>query len=155
MLRYSEYDIVLQEVPNEISLCFTITGCPLACKGCHSEHIWNSNSGELLTVELFEKLLDKYEGAISCVLFMGGEWDIDELLKFITIANGRDLKTALYTGLNTKQIARKYPQLFDCLDYIKTGKWIPSLGGLDSKTTNQHLLEIKTGKVLNHFFWRE
>ncbi|ATA68134.1 anaerobic ribonucleoside-triphosphate reductase activating protein [Capnocytophaga cynodegmi] len=155
ILRYSEYDIVLQEVPNEISLCFTITGCPLACEGCHSEHIWNPNFGQPLTLSLLEKLIEKYEGTISCVLFMGGEWNIDQLLNFITIAKEKNLKTALYTGLNIKQVARKYPQLLERLDYIKTGKWIPSLGGLDSKITNQHLLEIKTGKILNHFFWKE
>ncbi|GET46081.1 anaerobic ribonucleoside-triphosphate reductase activating protein [Capnocytophaga felis] len=155
MLRYSDYNIVLQEIPNEISLCFTITGCPLACKGCHSEYLWNPNSGGPLTVNLLEKLLDKYEDTISCVLFMGGEWDIQELLDFIAVAKRKDLKTALYTGLNIKQVHRKYPELLQQLDYIKTGKWIPSLGGLDSKTTNQHLLELKTGKILNHFFWKQ
>ncbi|MDO4782938.1 MAG: anaerobic ribonucleoside-triphosphate reductase activating protein [Capnocytophaga felis] len=155
MLRYSDYNIVLQEIPNEISLCFTITGCPLACKGCHSEYLWNPNSGKPLTVDLLEKFLDKYEGTISCVLFMGGEWEIQELLDFIDVAKRKQLKTALYTGLNIKQVHRKYPELLQQLDYIKTGKWIPSLGGLDSKTTNQHLLEITTGKILNSYFYKE
>ena len=73
ILRYSSYDIVLQEVPNEISLCFTITGCPLACEGCHSEYTWDGSKGCVLSNELLEKLLDRYEDTISCVLFMGGE----------------------------------------------------------------------------------
>ena len=65
-LRYSSYDIVLQEVPNEISLCFTITGCPLACEGCHSEYIWDGSKGCALTNEGLEQLLSKYEDMISC-----------------------------------------------------------------------------------------
>ena len=64
-LRYSSYDIVLQEVPNEISLCFTITGCPLACEGCHSEYIWDGSKGCALTNEGLEQLLSKYEDMIS------------------------------------------------------------------------------------------
>ena len=103
MLRYSDYDIVLQEVPNEISLCFTLTGCPLACKGCHSEYIWNPDFGEPLTADLLEKLIDRYDEAISCVLFMGGEWRAEELLQFVRIAKAKKLKTALYTGLNMKK----------------------------------------------------
>ncbi len=155
VLRYSSYDIVLQEIPNEISLCFTITGCPLACEGCHSQYTWNPDLGEPMTAVVLEKLLDKYDQTISCVLFMGGEWNIECLLRFIEISKNRNLKTALYTGLNLKQIKKKYPELLTKLDYIKTGKWIPSLGGLDSRTTNQELLEVKTGNVLNHYFWKE
>lgn len=155
MLRYSSYDVVLQEVPNEISLCFTITGCPLACEGCHSQYTWDAHFGEPLTADFLKKLIDKYNGTISCVLFMGGEWNIAQLLNLISISKAENLKTALYTGLNKKQVLRSYPELFLHLDYIKTGKWIPSLGGLDSETTNQEFLEIKTGKILNSYFQRK
>ncbi|MDO4228421.1 MAG: anaerobic ribonucleoside-triphosphate reductase activating protein [Capnocytophaga sp.] len=152
MLRYSDYTIVLQEVPNEISLCFTITGCPLACEGCHSQYTWNGNLGEPLTANFLKNLICKYIGSISCVLFMGGEWNIGQLLDLIAISKAQNLKTALYTGLNKKQIQRYYPELLLQLDYIKTGKWIPALGGLDSPITNQEFLEIETGKVLNSYF---
>ena len=110
-LRYSSYDIVLQEVPNEISLCFTITGCPLACEGCHSEYIWDGSKGCALTNEGLEQLLSKYEDMISCVLFMGGEWQVETLLSLIFQVKCKRLKTALYTGLNLKQVQRKYPEL--------------------------------------------
>lgn len=154
ILRYSSYDIVLQEVPNEISLCFTITGCPLACEGCHSEYIWDGSKGCVLNNELLEKLLDRYEDTISCVLFMGGEWQADTLLSFILTAKCKQLKTALYTGLNMKQVQRQCPELLACLDYIKTGKWLPKLGGLDSPTTNQEFLNLQTGEVMNRVFWK-
>lgn len=152
MLKFSSYDIVLQEVPNEISLCFTITGCQLACEGCHSEYIWNPDYGEDLTPELFRKLILRYRTTISCILFMGGEWRIQELLQLIRTAKSEQLKVALYTGLNIKQVQRKYPQLLEELDFIKTGKWISKLGGLSSRTTNQEFLDIRSGEILNGYF---
>ena len=152
ILRYSTYDIVLQEVPNEISLCFTITGCPLACEGCHSSYTWDERWGTALTEGDLTALIDKYQGMISCVLFMGGEWQAETLLSFILIAKCKQLKTALYTGLNMKQVQRQCPELLACLDYIKTGKWLPKLGGLESPTTNQEFLNLQTGEVMNYLF---
>lgn len=152
MLRYSSYDIVLQEIPNEVSLSFTITGCGLRCIGCHSEYLWDKNNGEVLTDELFVSLIKKYEGMISCVLFMGGEWHLEELLNKIKFVNEIGLKTALYTGLNDRQIERKTPQLLTELNYLKTGRWSERLGGLNQPTTNQKLRNLKTGEILNHLF---
>ena len=40
---------------------------------------------------------------------MGGEWSYAELLILINIVKEFSLKVALYTGLNEKQIQRKYP----------------------------------------------
>lgn len=152
MLKYDSYDIVLQEIPNEISLCFTITGCQLACDGCHSEHIWNPENGEELTHELFEKLILKYQKTVTCVLFMGGEWNSEELILLMSIARKNRLKTALYTGLNDKQIKRSHSLLLKHLDFLKTGKWIPALGGLGSPETNQVLRNLNSGEMLNKYF---
>ena len=41
------------------------------------------------------------------------------------------------------------------LDYLKYGHWDASLGGLDSKTTNQVFLNLKTGEKLNNYFWKD
>lgn len=151
-LKYNSYDVVLQEIPNEISLAFTITGCQLACVGCHSDYLWNKDNGKELTDELFEKIVLKYDGLISSVLFMGGEWESPELITKLVIAKRLGLKTALYTGLNHKQMERSYQRIVTNLDYLKTGKWIQELGGLDSPTTNQRLVNIKTGENLNKYF---
>lgn len=152
MLKYESYDIVMQEIPNEISLCFTMTGCQLACKDCHSEHLWNPENGKILNPGMFEKVLLKYSETITCVIFMGGEWSCSELLILINIVKKFGLKVALYTGLNEKQIQRKYPELLNILDFIKTGKWISSLGGLDKLKTNQILKDLRSGEILNKYF---
>ncbi len=94
-------NIVLQEIPNEISLVFNITGCNLKCIGCHSPHLWKQTNGTELTNEIFIDLLNKYKNKVSCILFMGGEWHENELVEKLKLANSSNFSTALYRT-NTK-----------------------------------------------------
>jgi anaerobic ribonucleoside-triphosphate reductase activating protein len=146
-MRYKDYDIVLQEVPNEISLSFTITGCRLSCDGCHSPYLWKEGSGEELTPEIFIEIVNKYKSLISCVLFMGGEWEADKLIKLLIISRKNGLKTALYSGLEYIDY-----DIFEKLDYLKLGPWVKELGGLSSEITNQKFINVKTSENLNHLF---
>ena len=146
-MHYHDFHIVLQEVPGEISLCFSISGCPLKCQGCHSPFLWKKGSGKKLNYEVYKEILYKYYGFASCVVFMGGEWHGKELIGMLKYAREKGYKTCLYTG--AKQVDNK---ILEQLTWIKTGKWDPSLGGLDSKTTNQEFIEVKTNKKLNNLF---
>lgn len=147
MLRFYDIQVALQEVPHEISLCFSITGCPLHCRGCHSPHLWKRGSGEVLTDDLFISSIEKYKSMISCILFMGGEWEEKDLIKKLKIAQEYGLSTCLYTGLDEiSEDIKKY------LTWLKVGAWVEELGGLNSNTTNQKFIEIKTGAILNHYF---
>ena len=71
MLKYDGYSIVLQEVPDEISLAFSITGCPWRCEGCHSKNLWE-DTGRVLDDDIYG-IIDEHRDEISCVLFMGGD----------------------------------------------------------------------------------
>lgn len=146
-MRYLSYNIVFQEVPDEISLAFQITGCRLVCKGCHSKELWNPKSGDILTDDIYYSLLNKYNGMISCVLFFGGEWHEEELIRKLKIAHSEGLHTCLYTGEDGVSTRIK-----ENLDYIKVGRWITELGPLSSTTTNQKFIKIKTNEVLNGLF---
>lgn len=147
MLRYHNIQVVLQEVPGQITLCFSITGCPLRCKGCHSPFLWKNGSGNLLTDELFISLIDKYQSMISCILFMGGEWEEEDLIEKLKIAIDRGLNTCLYTGLDdVSDEIKKY------LIWLKVGPWIEELGGLDSPKTNQKFINVETNEILNYYF---
>jgi anaerobic ribonucleoside-triphosphate reductase activating protein len=142
-----KYDIVFQEVPGEISLAFYVCGCPFQCKGCHSPELWTEKSGETLTPDLYGQLLDRYQGYASCVLFMGGEWHLQQLKEFLKTAQDQKYKTALYTGLE------EIPEfLGKNLDFVKLGPWRQERGGLSSPTTNQVFLDLSTKKILNNFF---
>lgn len=147
-LNYSSEDIVWQEVPGETSLGYTITGCPVGCKGCHSVDTWPVGSGLVLEPDYFKKRLQDYQGLISCVLFLGGEWQPNALYDLLVIAKEQGLKTCLYTGYESVSI-----KLQSKLDYLKTGPWIAERGGLDNPNTNQVFTELRTGRVMNHLFW--
>ena len=145
-MRFSNLQIVFQEVPGEISLALSISGCPFKCPGCHSSETWSPVYGEVLDIDV---LLDKYAELITCVVFYGGEWQSVELQENLCKVKARGLKTCLYTGSN-KPIRSLLPHL----DFIKVGRWIQSYGGLGSPTTNQRLYRVDGGVLedLTHLF---
>ena len=149
VLRYSSEEIVWQEVPGETSLAYTITGCPVGCKGCHSVDTWPVGSGIELLPDYFSKRLNDYQGLITCVLFLGGEWHHEALLQLLKLAKSQGLKTCLYTGLESipSEITKQ-------LDYLKTGPWVAARGGLDSRATNQRFMNLRSGELLNVRFWQ-
>ncbi|MCF8273908.1 MAG: anaerobic ribonucleoside-triphosphate reductase activating protein [Flavobacteriaceae bacterium] len=146
-MNYYDFQVVFQEVPGEISLCFSICGCPLKCEGCHSPHLWKEENGKTLTIEKFEKILKQYDDLATCVLFMGGEWHENELVNMLKIAKKNQYKTCLYTGLDAISKA-----ILDELNWLKTGKWNAALGGLSSKITNQKFIDIKSNTIKNNLF---
>ncbi len=148
-MRYSGIQIVFQEIPNEISLAIHFTGCPLKCKGCHSNDLWNPASGFDLDTLKFDQIVSEYSKYISCVVFMGGEWNLTSLLEMIQVAKRHNKKIAHYTGLQLDEIPKA---LINNLDYLKYGPYIPELGGLSSKNTNQRLINLTTNDELNSFF---
>ena len=137
-MKFASYDIVFQEVPDEVSLALNITGCPLHCKGCHSPHLWE-DIGEVLDEQAIGSLIATYSGDITCVALMGGDADpktVERLVRFVKL---RGLKTAWYSGRQT------LPDGFEVrlLDYLKLGPYVEASGGLKSKTTNQRLYRIE------------
>ncbi|MFH4964721.1 anaerobic ribonucleoside-triphosphate reductase activating protein [Gaetbulibacter sp. M235] len=146
-MNYYDFQVVFQEVPGEISLCFSICGCPLKCEGCHSPYLWNEDNGLILTVEKFEKILKQYDDFATCVLFMGGEWHEEELVTMLKLAKKNLYKTCLYTGQDNVS-----KNILSHLDWLKTGKWDASLGGLGSKNTNQKFIELKSNTIKNKLF---
>lgn len=148
-LKYDGYTIVMQEVPNEISLAINVSDCPYKCKGCHSQYLWDY-VGTYLTDDI-DKLLNMYNGMISCVCFMGGDQNPEELLYCLNKVKNKKLKTCLYTG--NDDITSIDKEVVNNLDYIKIGRYIEELGGLDSKTTNQRMFDLNNNKEI--FFNRK
>lgn len=127
-LKYLGHSIVFQEVPNEISLAINISGCPYKCRGCHSSYLWEYE-GRYIGDDI-EALINKHDG-ITCVCFMGGDQNPQELNRLIDYVHLRGLKVCLYTGSDN------IPKDIFHLDYLKTGHYSEKLGGLDKSTTNQ------------------
>ena len=146
-MYYYNFQVVLQEVPGEISLCFSISGCNKHCDGCHSPFLWKEGNGSVLTKEVYTSILNQYENLATCVLFMGGEWHQKELIEMLQLAKIKKLKTCLYTGENAVS-----EEIIDHLTWLKTGMWKQELGGLESRLTNQLFINVTTNKKLNYLF---
>ena len=138
MLRYLYNREVFSEVPGEITLGISISGCQIRCKGCHSRDLWE-DKGTPLDIPELDKLLDAHKG-ISCVLLLGGERDIDTLTMLFQHLHSK-VKTAWYCGLDI--LPKEKHQILQYLDYLKIGHYDSELGGLDSPTTNQTFLSIE------------
>ena len=147
-LKFIGYTITFQEVPNEVSLSINISNCPYKCRGCHSEYLWDYD-GEFL-LDNIENIINGYKDLITCVCFMGGDQNKDELLRAINICKSYNLKTCLYTGNDDINM---FSDLINTLDYIKIGRYDESLGGLDSKITNQNFYKITDNELINMNDW--
>ena len=143
--------ICFQEVPDEVSLSFSISNCPNNCKDCHSPWL-REDCGEDVFWKL-PPLLRKYKDKITCVLFMGGndEKQYYELLTALHYCRGKGFKTALYTGFNEMPSSELLAQL----DYVKIGSYVEELGGLKNPKTNQRLYKKTNGewKDITYKFW--
>ena len=149
MLKCYSYDIVCQEIPDEISLAVNISCCPNRCPGCHSPWLWG-NEGEDMTEDMLSALIGKYSAAITCFCFMGGDAEPMEIMRLARWIRSRwpEVRTAWYSGKES------IPEDFDitCLDYIKLGPYIEALGGLKSPDTNQALYRIASDATLTRIY---
>lgn len=143
MLKYVNYDIVFQEIPNETTLAINISNCPCHCKGCHSSYL-AEDIGNFLDLGALMRLIDKNEG-ITCVAFMGGDSDPQSVSMLAGIVQTKGLLTAWYSGRQelSKDIDIKN------FNFIKLGPYIEELGGLKSPTTNQRMYEVKMCRELD------
>ncbi len=150
MLRYHSYNIVFQEVPNEVTLAINLSNCPNGCKGCHSPYL-QKNIGEELNEQTIDLLLEKYGDAITCVCFMGGDADprmVEQLALHVRKTIKYKLKTAWYSGKS------EFSKLcsINSFDYLKLGPYVESLGGLDVSTTNQRFYRNENGQLIDETY---
>lgn len=146
-MNYYNYQIVLQEVPDEISIAFAITGCPFRCHGCHSPELRNPRIGKPLNKITLKNILERYRGMATCVLFYGGEWEETKLEGLLTLSQNMGYKTCLYTGrVNISSRLKRH------LNYLKTGPYIKSRGNLSNPKTNQKFLNLDTNQDITYRF---
>ena len=153
MLKYVNTGIVFQEIPDEVTLAINISGCPCHCPGCHSQYLWE-DIGMPLTTDAIDEFVEKNGKDITCIAFMGGDADVAEVNALAALVKRTGLKTCWYSG---RQELSPYIEV-EHFDYIKLGPYIPSKGGLDSKTTNQRFYRINAQRNqledITHRFWR-
>ena len=140
-LKFTDYDIVFQEIPDEVTLAINLSNCPHCCPGCHSPHL-QTDVGERLDETALSALLRKYSSSITCVCFMGGDAMPEEVCRlsdFVRHATEGNIKTAWYSGFDKL----RHPAWANHFSYVKLGAYIEALGGLSNRTTNQRLYRVE------------
>lgn len=137
MLKFTDYDIVFQEIPTEVTLAINLSLCPNNCIGCHSPQL-REDIGDILNKESLDLLINKYGTAITCISLMGGDGDTETIAILAQYIKQRGYRSAWYSG------RQDLPPNFriECFDYVKLGPYIEALGGLDNPNTNQRLYRI-------------
>lgn len=135
-MKYTDTQVVFEEIPDEITLCVNISNCKFHCPDCHSKHLWEDIGYELNETSI-DYLIDKNKG-VSCICFMGhGNFDgwieMKEYARYIK-KNHNDMKVALFSGNDILPLDELQE-----FDYIKTGRYISELGPLNSPSTNQRM----------------
>ena len=156
MLKYLYCKEIFNEVPNEITLGISISGCQIRCPACNQRELWE-DKGKPLDWGALHSLIHIHSG-ITCLCLFGGEHDIDALCDLFWHAK-KYIKTAWYSGLD--RIPKDKIGIMQYLDWVKLGHYDPELGGLDSPTTNQHLYKIEHQgdgnwwqTDITHLFWK-
>ena len=138
MLKYTDAIVTFAEIPDEITLCINITGCPIHCEDCHSKYLWE-DIGEPLDLMHLTDLIDANNG-ITCVCIMGGDKnpsEVDDIAQDIK-EYYPGLKVAWYSG---NQTLSKDIDLHN-FDFVKLGPYIKEKGPLNNPSTNQVLYEV-------------
>ena len=150
MLKVASFDIVFQEIPGEVTLALNLSNCPCHCPGCHSPHL-AEDIGEEVNEALIDDLTGRYKGLITCVAFMGGDAEPEEVARWAAYLKAGGLKTAWYSG------RMNMPKDEKAFDYVKLGPYIEALGGLKSEKTNQRLYKREDDSWIDitSVFWKK
>lgn len=150
MIKYRDYYIVFEEIPDKVSLAINITNCQNNCVGCHSAEL-KCDIGNILSFDEVDKIIKDNSG-INCFLFMGEGNDKEALLKIAKyIKDKYKLSIAIYSG--RKNVEEEFYNIFD---YVKIGPYIEKYGPLNEVTTNQRLYKIENNKKVDitNVFWK-
>lgn len=139
-------DIVLEEIPDKVTLAVEITNCQGSCPGCHSPFL-KLDIGEELTPQVVDRLIaDNY--GVNCFLLLGEGKDLQALLgiaEHLRTAHP-ELERAVYSGR-----VQVEPEIYEAFDYVKVGPYVAARGPLNSPTTNQRL--YYHGEDITGRFW--
>lgn len=153
-MKYVDTLVSFSEIPDEITLCINISNCPNKCEGCHSSWLQENIGIELNNYELYD-IINKNSG-ISCVCFMGGDSNPEEINDLAIKIKSKNLKVGWYSG--NSEISDKIN--IKNFDYIKIGPYLKDKGPLSDKNTNQkmykiiHFTGMNSLKDITYKFWK-
>ena len=150
-------NVVLEEIPDRLTLAIDISNCTGLCEGCHSPFL-RRDVGVELTPEAIDSLIAGNFG-INCFLFLGEGNDHAALMSAANYVRRTypSLALGLYSGRESVE-----EDVWELFDYVKIGPFRPSCGPLNKTTTNQRLYRIlhnadgtRTVDDITFRFWRK
>ena len=141
-------DVVLEEIPDRVTLAVEISNCQGNCIGCHSPFL-KKDLGKELTPEVIDALLKDNFG-VNCFLLLGEGSDPEALRavgSYLESAYPK-LERALYSGREEVE-----DDLMSLFDYVKVGPYKKEFGPLNERTTNQRLYYHR--EDITSRFWRK
>ena len=141
--------VVLEEIPDRVSLAVDISNCRGNCTGCHSPFL-KEDIGEELTPAVIDSLVGENWG-VNCFLFLGEGQDLAALLSLAAHVRSLGLEAALYSGREAVE-----DSFWEHFNYIKLGPYKPAFGPLNNPSTNQRLYRVVDGRPedITARFWR-
>jgi anaerobic ribonucleoside-triphosphate reductase activating protein len=134
MVKYYVSRVVFEEIPDKVTLSFSITNCQGTCKGCHSAFL-RRDIGEMIDCTILDRKFVKTIKNVNCVLFLGEGTDLQALIEMSEhLRKNYNLETAIYSGRDEVE-----DELFEHFDYVKVGSYQADKGPLNKETTNQRL----------------
>lgn len=124
--------VVMEEIPDRVTLAVEISHCRGNCPGCHSPFL-KEDIGEPLTPALIDALVRDNFG-VDCFLFLGEGRDPETLCALAAHVRSLGLAPAVYSGRPEVD-----ELLWEAFDYVKVGPYVEALGPLNKPTTNQRL----------------
>lgn len=147
MLKYYSYGTTFAEVPDEISLYITLSGCRIRCPKCNSKWLWSFDGTPLTPDQLLNIMHRNGHQRCTCVCIGGGD-NFEELNALFKVIKREGLKACWYTGYD------KIPKAINLslLDFIKIGHY--NGHPLNDPKTNQRMYKIysnvnEEGKIVN------
>lgn len=151
MVKYTDTEIVFQEIPDYITLAINISNCQNRCKNCHSPELW-CDIGDELSEEKLLSLIEDNDG-INAVCFMGEGKDWREIINLCRAAKKKfpNIKYGIYSGRDTVEDA-----FYKTFDFVKIGRFDETYGPINKETTNQRLYEMVGDKKIDitNKFWK-
>ena len=127
-------DVVLEEVPDRVTLAVEIPNCQGSCPGCHSSFL-KLDLGKELTAAEADRLVEDNFG-VNCFLFLGEGNDHEALMELAAHLRAAhpDLELALYSGRQEVE-----EEIYEAFDFVKVGPYVEALGPLSEVSTNQRM----------------
>lgn len=127
-------DVVLEEVPDRVTLAVEIPNCQGSCPGCHSSFL-KLDLGKELTAAEADRLVEDNFG-VNCFLFLGEGNDHEALMELAAHLRSAhpELELALYSGRQEVE-----EEIYEAFDFVKVGPYVEALGPLSEASTNQRM----------------